>query len=250
MTRDTTPAALPTASVEDLQKLLPSVRHVLWDLDGPICRLFAVHSAPGIAKELLHVIHKAARVGNLEVPVLPKRSLDDPHAMLVAISHSWPGTEQVVELEQWLTAQELIAADSALMTSHVEPLIHRWGGSLGVPFAVSTNNSGQAAAKFLATAELDAFFPYVCGRTSDLSLMKPHPHTLLVALAALRADPSLALMIGDAPTDYRAAKRAGVAFLGYADTSDKVAKFRRAGVRSSRIVTSLKEIWAALDSQE
>lgn len=239
-----------TASAEDLQELLPSVRHVLWDLDGPICRLFAVHSAPHVAKELIHVIRKVARGGRLKVPIMPERLRNDPHAMVVEISRCWPGAEQVVELEQWLTGQELIAVDSALMTPHVDLVIERWGGSLGVPFAVSTNNSGQAAAKYLATAKLDAFFSCVYGRTSDLRLMKPHPHTLRLALDAMDADPSLTLMIGDAPTDFEAAQKAGVAFLGYADSPRKVAKLRRVGVEPSRIVSSLRDIWKALDYQK
>lgn len=127
-------------------------------------------------------------------------------------------------------------------------MIQVWAG-LGVRLAVSTNNSARAATAYLAAKGLDGFFPHVYGRTRDLHLMKPHPHSLKLALHAMGADPSEALMLGDATTDYDAARTAGVAFLGYACDPLKVRAFRRAGVEPSRIVPSLKEVWDVLKSQ-
>ncbi|MFI1720488.1 hypothetical protein [Streptomyces sp. NPDC020489] len=64
MTRDTTPRT--SASTEYLCDLIPRVRYVLWDLDGPICRLFAVHSASDVAKEMIPRIHELAGPSGVE----------------------------------------------------------------------------------------------------------------------------------------------------------------------------------------
>ncbi|MER5511940.1 HAD family hydrolase [Streptomyces sp. NPDC002766] len=214
-----------TASSEHLRDLIPQVRYVLWDLDGPICRLFAKHSAPDIAKRMIPLIDKLAQEGRLEVPVPPKRLRRDPHERLRAVGQSWGGAEQVARLEEWLTGEELTAVDSARGPGH------QTLGELGVRFAVSTNNAGRAATCYPAATGLGKFFPHVFGRTSELSLMKPDPRTLLLALDALGAAPAQALMLGDAPTDFKAAQAAGVAFLGYADKPNKVRKLLEAGCR-------------------
>lgn len=237
-----------TASSKYLRDLIPQVRYVLWDLDGPICRLFAKHPAPDVAKRMIPLIGKLAEEGRLEAPVLPERLLTDPHEWLRAVGQCWGGAEQVARLEEWLTGEELTAADSAVPTPHVDQVIRFWGG-LGVRFAVSTNNAGLAATRYLAAAGLGGFFPYVFGRTSELSLMKPDPHTLLLALDSLGAAPAQALMLGDALTDFKAAQAAGVAFLGYADEPDKVRKLLDAGVPELGIVQSLEEVGEALGPQ-
>ncbi|MFF9780571.1 HAD family hydrolase [Streptomyces sp. NPDC013978] len=236
MTRDAPSGALETASAEDLRKLVPSVRYVLWDFDGPICHLFAGRSASLVAKELVELL--AGQPGLL---TMAERLSKDPHAILAAIARRHPGSDRVVKLEEWLTAQEVTAAESALMTPHADDVIRAWG-DLGVQLAVSTNNSARAVSEYLATKGLDGLLRHIYGRTSDISLMKPHPHTLLLALDAMGADPAETLMLGDACTDYAAAQAADVSFLGYADSLLKVEAFLHAGVDPSRIVRSLKEI--------
>lgn len=224
---------------------MSSVRYVLWDLDGPICQLFAGHSAATIARELVSSLGSDEQFKLLP---MEERLSKDPHGMLVAINRRHPDSDQLVKLEEWLTGEELKAVDSAIETPHAEDVIQAWAGQ-GVRLAVSTNNSARAATAYLAAKELDGFFPHVHGRTRDLHLMKPHPHSLMLGLGAMGADPSEALMLGDAPTDYEAARTAGVPFLGYACDPRKVRAFRRVGVESSRMVTSLKEVWDVLKSQ-
>ncbi|MFJ6900148.1 HAD family hydrolase [Streptomyces hokutonensis] len=245
MTPDT-PAAVPeTASADDLRKLISSVRYVLWDLDGPICQLFAGRSAPEIASRL---VSSLAQDEQLELLPMAERLSKNPHAMLAGIGRRHPDTEQVVKLEEWLTGEELKAVGSALETPHAEDVIQAWAG-LGVRLAVSTNNSPRAATAYLTAKGLDRFFAHVYGRTRDLDLMKPHPHSLLLALDAMKADPSEALMLGDAPTDYVAAQAADVPFLGYAHNFLKVREFLQVGLEPSRIVRSLEEVWNVLGSQ-
>lgn len=220
------------------------VRYVLWDLDGPICQLFAGHSASDIARELVSSLGPDEPFKLLP---MEERLSKNPQGMLVAISQRHPDSDQVVKLEEWLTGEELKAVDSAVETPHAEKVIRAWVRQ-GVQLAVSTNNSAQAATAYLAAKGLDRFFPHVYGRTRDLHLMKPHPHSLTMALDAMGADPSEALMLGDAPTDYKAARTAGVPFLGYGCGPLQVREFLQAGVEPSRIVRSLEEVWGVLRS--
>ncbi|WP_105973671.1 HAD family hydrolase [Streptomyces geranii] len=248
MTRDTPAAALETASAEDLRKLMSSVRYALWDFDGPICRLFAGLAASQVAREFIDLLKEGKQDEQLDLLPMTERLSKDPHAMLVTVARRHPNSDRIVKLEEWLTGREIAAAHSAFRTPHAKEVIQAWG-NLGVQLAVSTNNSARAAARYLAAEGLDCFFPHIYGRTHDLSLMKPHPHTLLLALDAMGADPSETLMLGDASTDYTAAQAADVPFLAYADTFHKVEEFHQKGVEPSRIVRSLKDVRDVLSSQ-
>lgn len=224
--------------------MIAPVRYVLWDLDGPMCRLFAGHPAPKVAHGLVTTVERA---GQPELLTMKERLLKDPHAMLTGINRRHPNSDLLTELEEWLTRQELVAVPGAFPTPHADPLIRKWS-ALGVQFAVTTNNSARAAAAYVDTRRLADCFPYIIGRTRDLHLMKPHPHSLLQALDVMDANPSEALMVGDAPTDYAAARAADVRFLGYAGNRPKVVALRKAGAEPSCIVRSLKDVWDALTS--
>lgn len=234
-----------TASTEQLRKLLASVRFVLWDLDGPICRLFAGHKAHVVARELVALIDQ---LGLGKLLTQQERSDRDPQAILLAVSRRRPGGDLIADLERWLTEQELRAVPKALPTAYADPLIRTWL-SFGVRFAVTTNNSARAATAYLEGRGLADCFPFVYGRTKDLSLMKPDPHCLRQAITAMGAEPTQTVMLGDAPTDYTAAQEAGVSFIGYARNSRKSLALVRAGVGSSNIVSSLESVLVALKAQ-
>ncbi|MFI1212420.1 HAD family hydrolase [Streptomyces sp. NPDC020802] len=245
MTANTTPIGPGKASPESIRKLIAPVRYVLWDLDGPMCRLFAGHPANQVARELVISIEEGRQP---ELLTMKERLLKDPHAMLIGIGRRHPGNGQVAKLENWLTRQELLAVRRAVPTPHATDLIKAWSDQ-GARFALVTNNSARAAAAYVSSQGAACHFPHIYGRTRDLCLMKPHPHSLLQALSAMSADPLEALMLGDAPTDYAAAQAADVRFLGYADGALKVEALRQAGVEPSCIVRSLKEVCDVLISQ-
>ncbi|WAU78369.1 HAD-IA family hydrolase (plasmid) [Streptomyces sp. Qhu-G9] len=245
MTANTTPIEPGAASPEGIRKLISPVRYVLWDLDGPMCQLFAGHPAGKVAHELVASIEEGRQP---ELLTMEERLLKDPHAMLVGISRRHPGSRQVAKWEDWLTEQELLAVRRALPTPHASDLIKAWSDQ-GARFALVTNNSARAATAYLSSQGVASHFPHVYGRTRDLSLMKPHPHSLLQALNAMRAAPFETLMLGDAPTDYAAAQAADVRFMGYADDALKADALRQAGVEASCIVRSLKEVCDALTYQ-
>ncbi|MBR8642383.1 HAD family hydrolase [Streptomyces tuirus] len=242
VTSDTTRTGATTAPTEELRKLLTPVRYVLWDLDGPICRLFAGHPAVDVARELVNLIQERGLGGLLR----EEERLDpDPQAVLLGVNERHPESDLIALLEEWLTQQELIAVPSAMPTPYVDPLIRTWS-ALGARFAITTNNSALAATAYVESRGLKSCFPYVYGRTKDLDQMKPDPHCLSQALKALGADPSHALMLGDARTDYEAAQKLDVPFLGYARNQRKLDLLVAAGVKPSHIVRSMEEVLAAL----
>ncbi|AXE86878.1 HAD family hydrolase [Streptomyces sp. Go-475] len=231
-----------TASTEELRRLLAPARYILWDLDGPICRLFAGHPASEVARELVQLIRRQGLGGLLTEE---EGFYLDPQAVLLEVDKRHPDSDLITRLEDWLTQHELLAVPTALPTPYADPLIRTWSG-LGARFAITTNNSALAAASYIETRHLEGCFPCIYGRTRNLSQMKPHPHSLLQALDALGADPSQALMLGDAGTDYQAAQELGVPFLGYARDDQKLRHLTHVGVQASHVVRSLEEVLVAI----
>lgn len=236
MTPETTHTEPVTAETARLASLVSSARYVLWDMDGPMCRLFAGYPAHQIAGELVDKIDQLGMGGLLTEQ---ERSGNDPHDALRGVHERRPGSDLVLELEEWLTRRELQAVPKAMPTPHADPLIRTWS-ALGVRFAITTNNAALAAAAYVASRGLSDCFPYVYGRTANLDLMKPNPHCLEEAIKAMGAVPSATLMIGDAATDLQAAQRAGVQFLGYARNADKEQILREAGAEA--VVGSLAQV--------
>lgn len=220
--------------VAELRSLITGARVVLWDFDGPICRLFAGHSAGQVADELVEWLEGQGLHGLLSGG---ERDQRDPNIVLRAIERSHPGSELVAELEERLTQEELKAVSSAMPTAYAEPLIRTWT-ALGARLAITTNNSPRAVGKYLASRGLTSCFtPQIYGRTQDLHHLKPHPHCLNRALSAMGATPANALMIGDSPSDFHAANEAGVPFLGLARNERKETLLREAGAQA--VVNSL-----------
>lgn len=211
-----------------LADLIASARHVLFDFDGPICRLFAGRPAAGIAREQVEWLD-AQGLG--DILTAEERADVDPHAALRLLGRARPDTDLVAEMESRLTEQELRAVASAWPTEHADPLIRTWT-AVGTRLAITTNNSAEAARRYIAGRGLSGCFePHIYGRTKDLSHLKPDPYCLQRAMSAMGAAPGTTLMIGDAATDLVAARQAGVAFLGYARNEHKERVLRDAGAQ-------------------
>ncbi|MGW6025071.1 HAD family hydrolase [Streptomyces sp. NPDC055214] len=229
---------------EKLRELIERARFILFDFDGPICRLFAGHSAERIAGDQVRWLEERGLRGLLTAE---EREQPDPHAVLRAVDRRHPGSDLVAELEERLTHQELTAVASAWPTQYADPLIMTWHAS-GSRLAITTNNSPRAVTRYLEGRGLSqCFAPHIYGRTPDLHLLKPHPHCLNRALSAMGAEPSAALMIGDTPTDHQAAQVAGVGFLGYARNERKAKLLKDAG--AACVVSSLEPVLKVLRGQ-
>ncbi|MFK4145753.1 HAD family hydrolase [Streptomyces sp. NPDC004065] len=226
---------------EKLRNLITRARVVLWDFDGPICRLFAGHSAERVSTDLVHWLEGRGLHGLLTET---ERESLDPHIVLRAVDRRHPRSDLVTELEARLTQEELRAASSAWPTPYADPLIRTWT-ALGSRLAIATNNSPRVVRTYLdGRGLLDCFAPHIYGRTEDLHHLKPDPHCLNRALSAMGAAPADALMIGDTPSDHEAALRAGVPFLGYARNARKEKLLREAG--ATVIVESLEPVLRVL----
>ncbi|MEU9960174.1 HAD hydrolase-like protein [Streptomyces sp. NPDC050982] len=225
------------AETANLQEVIERARFVLFDFDGPICQLFAGYSAEKVARQLVAWLEGQGLRGLLteEEQIHP-----DPQVLLAAVNRRRPNSDLVTELEDRLTQEELRAVPGALPTAYADPLIKTWS-AVGARLAIATNNSAQTAVSYLGGRDLTAYFtPNVYGRTEKLHHLKPHPYCLVRALSSMGAAPDDALMIGDTPTDFHAAQRAEVPFLGYARNAEKEKELRSAGaevvVRSLELV--------------
>ncbi|WP_419664870.1 SAV_2336 N-terminal domain-related protein [Streptomyces sp. 2-1] len=226
---------------DELRALVTGARAVLFDFDGPICRLFAGYQAERVANALVEWLEEQGLRGLLtEVD----RAHPDPQMVLRAVNRRHPHSDLMVELEERLTQEELRASATAMPTAHAEPVIRTWA-AVGARLAVVTNNSPRVVKTYLADRHLtDCFAPYIFGRTFDLSQLKPAPGLVTRALTAMDTPPSKALMIGDSPSDFIASQEADVAFLGYARNEFRERHLREIGVQV--IVPSLEPVLAIL----
>ena len=245
MTSDATQTELVTAETaketEKLRELITRARVVLWDFDGPICRLFAGHTAARVAVELVEWLEGR---GLHSLLTETERQSLDPQVVLRAVDRRHPGSDLVAELEERLTQEEVRAAASAMPTAYADPLIRTWKAT-GSRLAIATNNSPRAARTYLESRGLvTCFTPHIYGRTQDLHRLKPDPHCLNRALSAMGAAPAAALMIGDSPSDFDAAQEARVPFLGYARNERKAKLLREGG--AEHVVGSLEPLLAML----
>ncbi|MEU9442353.1 HAD family hydrolase [Streptomyces sp. NPDC048304] len=238
---ETTQTEQSANAIEMLRDLIENARVVLWDFDGPICRLFARHKAERVATGLVEWL---AGRGLHNLLSDSERGSLDPHEVLRAVDLRHPGSDLVTELEERLTQEELRAAGSAHPTAYADPLIRTWT-AVGARLAITTNNSPKVVTAYLDDRGLTACFaPHIYGRTTDLQLLKPDPHCLNRALVAMGSAPSAALMIGDSPSDLAAARGAGVRFLGYARNAEKAKLLREAG--AAHVVRSLEPLLRVL----
>ncbi|MFK4223845.1 HAD family hydrolase [Streptomyces sp. NPDC019890] len=227
----------------ELRDLLAATKCVLFDFDGPVCRLFDGHPAAAVAAGLRAWI---ARHAAYDIPV-PNGSVDDPHAVLIEAGQTYPDSELVAQLEQLLTDEELRATSTARPTEGADRLIGRLG-TAGFRLAITTNNSPSAARRYLEREGLAEFFgDHIHGRTPDPRLLKPDPHCLRRALETTGSTAVESLMIGDSPADYLAANQLGVPFLGYARNEAKRRRLVNEGVASSMCVSSLESLLDVLE---
>ncbi|MET8825765.1 HAD hydrolase-like protein [Streptomyces sp. NPDC004610] len=246
MTPETGRADLVERDAEQLKELVANTRHVLFDFDGPICRLFASYPASAIAVAQVEWLRARGLVSLLTPEEL---NSPDPNGVLRSVAARYPGTDLVLDLEEHLTLRELEAARSAWPTPYADPLIRTWLAT-GAQLAIVTNNSARTVEEYLKGRDLlSCFAPHIYGRTQELHLLKPHPHALRWALRAMGAAGGSALMIGDSHTDHHAARSAGVPFLGFASSERAAAGMRDAGVPERRILSSLEPLLKAVRSR-
>lgn len=229
----------------DPHALLSSAACVLFDFDGPLCRLFAGHSAEGVAQRLSA---RLAELGHDPAPVAASVRAADPLGVLLAVRKHHPHDRALMAvLDEQLTDEETVAAGRATPTPGAAELVQALHAA-GTRLAVTTNNSPAAVTSYLARTGLGrSFGGHIHGRRPDPALLKPDPDCLHRALESTRVAAADALMIGDSAADWVAASKAGVAFLGYAENDRKYRELRDAGAEVS--VSTLEGLVSVADSR-
>ncbi|MEV5982665.1 HAD family hydrolase [Streptomyces sp. NPDC052114] len=232
-----------THELREVRRLLavPADGCVLFDFDGPLCRLFPDGSSKRVADDL----RELARRHGIDGVLTPEEEGSiDPHDVLRAMDRALADRALLAEFETLLTAGEATAALTALPTPGAHRLV-RALRARGTRIAVVTNNAPRAVAAHLHRHGLtDAFGPHIYGRTDRPDLLKPHPDSLERALRGLGAEPADALMIGDTATDLGAARDAKVLFVGYARNEGKESALRAAG--ADLVLRSLEPLLGVL----
>ncbi|GCD36053.1 hydrolase [Streptomyces chrestomyceticus JCM 4735] len=213
---------------------------ILFDFDGPICDVFAGLPAPGVAQDLTEV------VAGHDVPLGGKaRGLEDPMEILrLAVQ----GGEPVIRaVEEALTKAEVSAVKVAGPPIPGAVASLEAAHSSGRKTAVVSNNSAVCVRAFLKQHNLHHLVHEVIGRAAYRpDLMKPDPHSLLIAAERLDVPPKRCTLIGDSVTDIEAARTAGAMSIGFANKPHKTLALTEA--RADAVITDMAEVAGALAS--
>ncbi|WP_122614414.1 HAD hydrolase-like protein [Streptomyces sp. Tu 4128] len=224
----------------DLHDLLAQSDAVLFSFDGLLCRLFG--------RDLQTVSERLLSGAQSLQMVLPPQTPTDPVGMLRAlVRHGTPG--QIKQLDRLLTQCETEAARHVTPLPGVSQLLRALADSPR-RLAVVTDHASDAVHVFLE--RLPADIPpgriAVVGRPDDPELMKPNPHGLARATAALNARHARVLLVGESIADALAAQTARIPFVGVAATTRQARMLRDAG--ASRTVASVRTITAVVKEQQ
>jgi HAD superfamily hydrolase (TIGR01509 family) len=222
------------ADPDTLRTILAGTRALLLDFDGPVCAVFSGVPAATVAGQLRTVL---ADCGPATLPEHVRRSADPFDVFRYAATL---GTDEARYVEAAFRAHEVDAIRSAEPAPSAHDLIRAWHAT-GRPLAIVSNNSDDAVSAYLDLHNLRRYIAHVAARTTtDPAQLKPSPHLLTDALAALDTRPQAATLIGDSTSDIQAAHAAGTLGIGYANKPGKRARF--ATERPAAIIGSLAEL--------
>ncbi|MFI1160226.1 HAD family hydrolase [Streptomyces sioyaensis] len=224
--------------ISKLSEVLGATSGVLFDFDGPICDVFAGRPAPGVARELSEVVarHDATLGGKA-------REVDDPMEILRLAAQG--GEPLIRAIDESLIKAEVSAVKVAGPPVPGAVAALEAAYSSGRKVAVVSNNSTACVRVFLMLHSLRHLVHEVIGRAANRpDLMKPDPHSLLLAASRLRTHPNHCTLIGDSVTDVEAAHAAGGRCIGFANKRGKDITLGEAG--ADAVVTSMTAVADAL----
>jgi phosphoglycolate phosphatase len=228
----------PIDDPEAVRSILATTEALFLDFDGPVCSVFAGFPAPVVADQLRDILTE----GGYDIPVDVRES-DDPFDVLFYAAKLGP--DEVRYLETAFRAHEVEAVQSATPTPGAHELVATWKAT-GRPLAIVSNNSVAAVETYLNIHNLSQGVDLISARqNADISLLKPNPHLILVAVRTLGKIASSCVLIGDSLTDVEAACAADVLAIAYANKPGKVDSF--ALVEPAGIVTDVTLLRDALE---
>lgn len=221
----------------DLDVLIARVECVLFDVDGPVCAVFAGHPARDVAAVLR---------AHLPNPIPAEvETTNDP---LQVLAHALTLGGQVAEdAEAAMSTAEDQAMQSATATPGAAEAIdaaRRSGRRVGFV----SNNSAQAVAGYLADHGLIRRGDIVSARApGNAGRMKPDPYLVTQAINALNVQPGRAVLVGDSPTDITAAHATGAHAIGYANKPGKSS--RLANAAADAVISDMHDLAHALNTR-
>jgi phosphoglycolate phosphatase len=223
-----------------LSELLARTQHVLLDFDGPICSVFATITSTAVASRLSKILTGAGITPPAEIT-----DTDDPFNILhYALAYA---PELAATVEAAFRAEEVAVVVTAAPTPGAAETIQACHDT-GRTVAIVSNNSHDAVHTYLTTHQLADQINYISARTpADATRLKPHPHLVTQATQALNAEPAACVLTGDSITDIQAAHAAGVPAIGYANKTNKPARFTDTGVAVT-VIAHMIDLATALRS--
>ncbi|MEV0066134.1 HAD-IA family hydrolase [Amycolatopsis sp. NPDC050768] len=214
-------------TADQLAAALKRTSSVLLDFDGPVCSVFSTFTPAAVAHELRT---------RLRLDAAPETQ--EPFDILSYVARHEP--TRLVRTEAELAQLEKTAVLRAAPTRDADAVLRRFSES-GRPVVIVSNNSDAAVRAYLELHGLGPLVSAVSSRVDpDPNLLKPHPHLLRRAAAALGCDVADCLMIGDSATDIEAAQAAGAVAVGYANKAGKRERFEQ--LRADAIIEAMSDL--------
>lgn len=238
----------PHPHADPISSALDAAECIVLDFDGPIASLFADgtpegSTAPLIAESLLAI------AGSYGLELDDMKSCQDPHRIYRRFGEEAKGRvaetrwqDLHLAMRDELAMREAKSVHSATLTPGAAEFIKGWRAT-GRHLSVASNNDAECVKLFLErVALLDYFDGPIVGRDDDVALMKPHPHALRKAMLEEVRDADRYLLIGDAPSDFVAARAAGMGFIGYHRGAEERKLLIDAGADMELVVATMGEL--------
>jgi len=207
---------------DSLARVLDASSALLFDFDGPICKVFTGFPASVVAGKL-------ARLVADQDPSLGAKltGTGDPLEVLRLTHSARPELTRRAEIALLDAELEAVRIAGDPVDGAANALRAAQGS--GRQVAVVSNNSADCVRAFLERFDLLPYVDQVVGRAPHHpELMKPHPYAVIQATRELSIDAKSCVMIGDSVTDIEAAHAAGSLAIGFANKPHKHALLRRA----------------------
>jgi phosphoglycolate phosphatase len=180
---------------------------LLFDLDGTLVDTArtTTHAFNRIRQERGHA--------SIEVDLIkPYISMGGPELTRFALGEALQEVDADLALFRLMLSQ--IAADPDEIYPGVDATLAALAAK-GVRMAIVTNKPQGLTDQLLRALDLDRYFSAIIGGDS-VPHKKPHPSHLNAALAAIKADATNAVLIGDSEVDAAAAAAVGMRFIHFA----------------------------------
>ena len=203
-------------------ELLSRAAAVLLDFDGPV--------APLMPAPLNRQVADAARRVLLDAGVALPLHVSQTADHLAVLRYVWNSQRSHLDdVEAACIAGEIMAAQQCTPTAGAHDFLTACV-ERGMPVAIVSNNSADAIALYLDRYGLRDTATALIGRELGRpDLMKPNPHALRKASAALGVSPADTVMVGDSVSDIVAAHSVSAMAIGYGKTPRRAVELTTAG---------------------